>query len=62
VEITGLNSFADEEFEFFFYAKDGSAEAEANRACQGFRTFIGTLAYAQTRPSEGNSRPVGNVR
>ncbi len=51
VEITGLNSFADEEFEFFFYAKDGSAEAEANRACQGFRTFIGTLAYAQTRPS-----------
>ena len=62
VEITGLNSFADEEFEFFFYAIDDSAEAEANRACQGFRTFIGTLAYAQTRPGAADSGPVGNVR
>lgn len=62
VEITGLNSFAHEEFKFFFYAKDDSAVAEANRACQGFRTFIGTLAYAQARSSEANSRPVGNVR
>lgn len=51
VEITGLNSFADEEYSFFFYAMDDSAEAEANRDCEGFRTFIGTLAYAQTRPN-----------
>jgi hypothetical protein len=47
VEVSGLNTLADGEYRFFFFAKDPSAEAEATSLCGEFSAFVDALAYAR---------------